>query len=278
MRLLRVQINEKNYPALLDAKGVRRSLAGIIPDIGGAMLSAEILKKLDSVDPVTLPALPADAALAPCLTGVGKVMAIGKNYPEHAAEMQSATPTEPILFLKATSAISAAHSPIRIPRGANKVDWEVELAVILGKDGVYIEERDAMEHVAGYCTAIDVSERAFQNERQGQWTKGKSADSFCPLGPLLATKDEVANPQDLKLWLEVNGTRMQDGRTRDMTYKIPFLIHYVSQFMSLQAGDVLLTGTPSGVGKGMNPPRFLKSGDRVRCGVEGLGEQLHQVI
>lgn len=277
MRLLRTITNQGICPAILDAAGVRRDVSPIVADIRVENIPA-LSKALRVTRLEGLAALPADAPLAPCVAGTGKIIAIGKNYPEHVKETGAAPPREPVIFLKATSSISGAYDPIIIPKGAEKLDWEVELAVIIGEGGSTIDEAKAMAHVAGYCVADDVSERAFQIERAGQWTKGKSADSFCPLGPMLVTKDEVRDPQAMKLWTEVNGKRMQDGITADMTFKIPFLIHYVSQFMSLQPGDVLLTGTPAGVGKGMNPPVYLKEGDVVRLGVEGLGEQEHRVV
>lgn len=264
------------HPAIVDKTGKPHSLREILPDIHAARLN-ELASLLKNVAVEKLPSLDSGLPLLPCLGGIGKVVCIGKNYPEHAKEMGGNAPPEPLVFMKATSSISGAHDPILVPRGSDKLDWEVELGVVIGKAGSYIDEARAMNHVFGYCAADDVSERAFQTERGGQWTKGKSADSFCPLGPWLVTKDEIPDPQNLNLWLEVSGTRMQDGNTRDMSHKIPFLIHYVSQFMSFQPGDVLLTGTPAGVGKGMTPPRFLKPGDKVRLGVEGLGEQRHEV-
>jgi 2-keto-4-pentenoate hydratase/2-oxohepta-3-ene-1,7-dioic acid hydratase in catechol pathway len=276
MYLARYLDKNNPHPAIVDKTGKAYSLKGILPDIHVSNMNM-LAGLMENVAIYKLPRLDPSLPLLPCLNGIGKIVCIGKNYPEHAKELGGQSPTEPILFLKATSALSGAFDPILLPRGAEKLDWEVELGVIIGKPGTYILESFAMDHVFGYCTADDVSERAFQTERGGQWTKGKSADSFCPLGPFLVTKDEISDPQNLNLWLEVNGERMQDGNTRDMTFKIPELISYVSNFMSLQPGDVILTGTPSGVGKGMNPPRFLKPGDVVRLGVEGLGEQEHAV-
>jgi 2-keto-4-pentenoate hydratase/2-oxohepta-3-ene-1,7-dioic acid hydratase in catechol pathway len=278
MRLLRIISNQGIRPAYLDAAGVRRDLSPLLPDINAEVLSTGQLAKLKPAALGTLAVLSDDLPLAPCLGGIGKIVCIGKNYPEHAKETGSSSPTEPILFLKALSALSGANDPIIMPRGAEKLDWEVELGVIIGTHGSYIEEKNALDHVAGYCTADDVSERAYQTERAGQWTKGKSADSFGPIGPWFVTKDEIPDPQNLNLWTEVNGQRMQDGNTRDMTFKIPFLIHYISQFMSLHPGDVILTGTPSGVAKGMTPPRYLKVGDKLRLNVEGLGVQEHTII
>jgi 2-keto-4-pentenoate hydratase/2-oxohepta-3-ene-1,7-dioic acid hydratase in catechol pathway len=278
MRFARFLDGSLPHPALVDKDGTPRSIKEFVPDIAANLLNGALAAKLNGIDSARLPALARNLPLLPCLGGVGKVIAIGKNYPEHAKEMASESPKEPILFLKATSSISGANDPIIRPRGAEKLDWEVELGVIIGKPGSYISEAGAMEHVFGYCGADDVSERAFQTERGGTWTKGKSADSFCPLGPYLVTKDEIADPHNLNLWLNVNGQKMQSGNTRDMTFKIPALISYVSGFMSLQSGDVILTGTPAGVGKGMVPPRFLQPGDVVRLGVEGLGEQEHRVV
>jgi 2-keto-4-pentenoate hydratase/2-oxohepta-3-ene-1,7-dioic acid hydratase in catechol pathway len=276
MRFARFLDKTNPHPALVDKSGNYRSLKTFIPDIHVAHLSM-LSSLLENVAIEKLPLVDPSLPFLPCLGGIGKVVCIGKNYPEHAKELGGESPKEPILFLKATSAISGPFDPILVPRGSEKLDWEVELGVVISKPGAYIIEAFAMDHVFGYCTADDVSERAFQTERGGQWTKGKSADSFCPLGPWLATKDEIPDPQNLNLWLEVNGEQMQNGNTRDMTFKISHLIHYISYFMSLQAGDIILTGTPSGVGKGMNPPRFLKPGDVVRLGVEGLGEQEHAV-
>jgi 2-keto-4-pentenoate hydratase/2-oxohepta-3-ene-1,7-dioic acid hydratase in catechol pathway len=278
MHLIRAYHEGKVIPAILDEKNKARSLKGIVADISAEALGDGLLEKMAATKLDQLELLPETVSPAPCLTGIGKIIAIGKNYSEHAKEVGTDTPTEPILFMKATSALSGANDPIIRPRASEKLDWEVELGVIIGKSGNYIDERNALDYIAGYCTANDVSERSFQTERAGQWTKGKSADSFCPLGPYFVSKDAVPNPHALRLWTEVNGVRMQDGHTKDMTFKIPFLISYISQFMGLQPGDVLLTGTPAGVGKGRTPPLYLKPGDEMRCGVEGLGEQKHKVV
>ncbi|HVY13198.1 MAG TPA: fumarylacetoacetate hydrolase family protein [Alphaproteobacteria bacterium] len=266
------------HPALIGADGSHRSLKSLLPDIRAEAFNENFFRQLKAVKEEALPILEDNLPVLPCVAGVGKIIAIGKNYADHAKELGGESPAEPIIFLKATSSLSGAFDPILLPRGSTKLDWEVELAVIIGAAGRYIEEARAMNHVLGYALADDVSERGFQTERQGQWTKGKSHDSFCPLGPYLVMKSDVPDAQNLSLWLEVNGQRMQSGSTRDMTFKIPYLIHYVSQFMSLSPGDVLLTGTPPGVGKGMNPPRYLKPGDVVRLGIDGLGEQRHEVV
>ena len=219
-----------------------------------------------------------DPRLGPCVGGVGKFICIGLNYADHAAESGLKVPPEPVMFMKATSAICGPNDPVEIPRGSEKTDWEVELGVVIGTAGKYVDEADAMAHVAGYCVVNDVSERAFQTERSGQWTKGKSHDTFGPIGPWLVTADEVADPQNLAMWLEVDGHRYQDGSTRTMVYQVPFLISYLSQFLSLQPGDVISTGTPPGVGMGQKPPRYLRPGQTMRLGIEGLGDQTQVTI
>lgn len=278
MKLLRHQSAAGIVPAMLDADGKMRSLAKITSDLHADKISPDFFAALGKLESANLPLIDEQANPAPCLAGIRKVIAIGKNYPEHAKEIGTASPTEPIIFMKATSSITGANNPIYRPRASEKLDWEVELGVIIGIEGSYIPEGDAMRHVAGYCTANDVSERAFQTERSGQWTKGKSADGFCPLGPCFVTADSVPNPQNMRLWCAVNGVVMQDGTTADMTFKIPFLIHYLSQFMRLEPGDVILTGTPAGVGKGRTPPLYLQPGDILRCEVEGLGVQEHKIM
>lgn len=273
MKLLRHGPQGAEKPGLLDPDGTIRDLSGLVGDIGGATLSDEGLERLRRLDAGRLPAVDPSVRLGPCVAGTGKFICIGLNYSDHAAETGASVPTEPIVFMKATSAICGPDDPVIIPRGSLKTDWEVELAVVIGKRAKYVAEADALGYVAGYAVANDVSERAFQTERQGQWTKGKSADHFGPTGPWLVTRDEVADPQDLKLWLTVNGETRQDGTTRTMVYGVAHLVSYLSQFMSLQPGDVISTGTPPGVGMGMKPPTYLKAGDVIELGVEGLGQQ-----
>jgi 2-keto-4-pentenoate hydratase/2-oxohepta-3-ene-1,7-dioic acid hydratase in catechol pathway len=273
MRLLRYGAKGREQPGLLDGEGRIRSLVGIVPDIAGDVLAAAELDRLRGLDPAALPLVEGAPRLGPCVGQVGKFICIGLNYADHAAESGLKVPPEPVMFLKATSAICGPDDPVEIPRGSEKTDWEVELGVVIGTPGKYIAEADAMAHVAGYCVVNDVSERAFQTERSGQWTKGKSHDTFGPIGPWLVTRDEVADPQDLAMWLEVDGHRFQDGSTRTMVYQVPFLISYLSQFLSLQAGDVISTGTPPGVGMGQKPPRYLRPGQTMRLGIAGLGVQ-----
>ncbi|MBK5926828.1 fumarylacetoacetate hydrolase family protein [Rhodobaculum claviforme] len=278
MKLLRWGEAGAERPGMIDAAGGLRDLGGVVPDIAGDTLSDAGLARLRALDPATLPEVPADTRLGPCVGGVGKIICIGLNYADHAAEAGMPVPPEPVVFLKATSAISGPHDPVRIPRDAAKTDWEVELAIIIGTRARYVEEDCALAHVAGYAIANDVSERAFQNERAGQWTKGKSHDSFCPLGPWLVTRDAVPDPQSLPLWLRVNGTVMQNGSTATMVYGVAHLVSYLSRFMTLHPGDVISTGTPPGVGMGMKPPRFLVPGDVMELGIEGLGQQRQPVI
>ena len=277
MKLLRYGAPGAEKPGLLH-DGQIRDLSGVIPDLSGAALTPEGIAQIAAVDPATLPVVEGDPRLGPCVAGTGKFICIGLNYSDHAAETGAEVPPEPIIFMKATSAICGPNDPILIPRGSEKTDWEVELAVIIGKGGKYIEEADAMDHVAGYAVTNDVSERGFQIERHGQWTKGKSADNFGQIGPWLVTRDEVADPQNLGMWLTVNGEKMQDGSTKTMVYGVQFLVSYLSQFMSLQPGDIISTGTPPGVGLGMKPPRYLKPGDVVELSIEGLGTQRQDVV
>jgi 2-keto-4-pentenoate hydratase/2-oxohepta-3-ene-1,7-dioic acid hydratase in catechol pathway len=273
MKLLRHGPIGQEKPGLLGSDGKIRDLSGVVGDIGGATLSDAGLKRLRGLDASHLPEVDPAARLGPCIAGIGKVICIGLNYSDHAAETGATVPSEPIIFMKATSAVCGPNDPIIIPRGSEKTDWEVELAVVIGKRAKYVSEAEAMDHVAGYCVCNDVSERAFQTERQGQWTKGKSADNFGPLGPWLVTRDEVADPQALPMWLTVNGEKRQDGSTRTMVYGVAFLVSYLSQFMRLDPGDVISTGTPPGVGMGMKPPTYLTAGDVVELGIEGLGVQ-----
>ncbi|HMM64643.1 MAG TPA: fumarylacetoacetate hydrolase family protein [Mesorhizobium sp.] len=277
MKLLRYGQTGAEKPGLLDAGGVIRDLSGHVADVGGAALAPESLAALARLDPASLPAVSGNPRIGPCVAGVGKFICIGLNYSDHAAETGATVPPEPIIFMKATSAIVGPDDDVLIPRGSQKTDWEVELGVVIGKTAKYVSEAEALDYVAGYCLAHDVSERAFQTERHGQWTKGKSCDTFGPIGPWLVTKDEVADPQDLKMWLKVNGQTMQDGSTRTMVYGVAYLVSYLSQFMSLQPGDVISTGTPPGVGMGMKPPRYLKAGDVIELGIDGLGTQRQNV-
>ena len=273
MKLLRYGELGAEKPGLLDADGVIRDLSGHVADIGGAALDPASLAALARLDPKALPAVTGQPRLGACVSGVGKFICIGLNYSDHAAETGATVPSEPIIFMKASSAVVGPNDDVLIPRGSEKTDWEVELGVVIGKKAKYVSEAEALDYVAGYCVAHDVSERAFQAERQGQWTKGKSCDTFGPIGPWLVTRDEVKNPQDIAMWLKVNGQTMQDGSTRTMVYGVAHLVSYLSQFMSLLPGDIISTGTPPGVGLGMKPPVFLKAGDVVELGIEGLGQQ-----
>jgi len=273
MKLVRYGEPGSERPGMIDADGAIRDLSAHVGDIAGATLSPASLAGLAMIDPASLPLVPGNPRFGPCVAGVGKFICIGLNYSDHAAETGAKVPPEPIIFMKATSAIVGPDDDVVIPRGSEKTDWEVELGFVIGKTAKYVSEADALDHVAGYCVVNDVSERAFQAERSGQWTKGKSCDTFGPIGPWLVTRDEVADPQNLKMWLTVNGETMQDGSTKTMVYGVAFLVSYLSQFMSLLPGDIVTTGTPPGVGLGMKPPRFLKAGDVVELGIEGLGKQ-----
>jgi 2-keto-4-pentenoate hydratase/2-oxohepta-3-ene-1,7-dioic acid hydratase in catechol pathway len=277
MRLARYGKPGKEKPALVDSDGKLRDLSEIIEDVSGAALAPASLKKLAKLDPASLPLVRGKPRLGPCVAGSGKFICIGLNFADHAAETGAAVPPEPVIFMKATSAIVGPNDDVVIPRGSKKTDWEVELAIIIGKTAKYVSEADAMNHVAGYCVSHDVSERAFQTERSGQWTKGKSCDTFGPLGPWLVTRDEIKDVHNLPMWLTVNGKKMQNGSTATMVYRPAFLVSYLSQFMSLQPGDVISTGTPPGVGMGMKPPRYLKAGDVVELGIEGLGSQRQDI-
>ncbi|MBB3384615.1 MULTISPECIES: fumarylacetoacetate hydrolase family protein [unclassified Rhizobium] len=272
MKLLRVGEVGKEKPALLDSDGKIRDLSAHVADIGGEAISPAGLAKIAALDPKSLPELP-EGRLGACVAGTGKFICIGLNFSDHAAETGATVPPEPIIFMKASSAIVGPNDTVLIPRGSEKTDWEVELGVVIGKKAKYVSEADALDYVAGYCVSHDVSERAFQTERSGQWTKGKSCDTFGPIGPWLVTKDEIADPQNLGMWLKVNGKMMQNGSTRTMVYGVAYLVSYLSQFMSLHPGDVISTGTPPGVGMGMKPPQYLKPGDVVELGMEGLGMQ-----
>ncbi len=278
MKLLRYGPPGQEKPGLLDAEGRLRDLSGVIGDVGGEALLPGSLARLAALDPSDLPAVSGTPRLGPCVAGVGKFPAVGLNYADHAKETGGQAPREPIIFTKMTSSICGPNDDTVIPRGSVKTDWEVELGVVIGTPGKYIAEADALAHVAGYCVVDDVSEREYQLERKGQWVKGKSADSFGPIGPWLVTADEVPDPQTLGLWCEVDGARRQDGTTANMIFGVAFLVSYISRFMSFQPGDIIATGTPAGVGLGMKPPTFLAPGQRVRLGVEGLGEQDHLMV
>ncbi|UTS91322.1 fumarylacetoacetate hydrolase family protein [Rhizobium anhuiense] len=272
MKLMRVGEAGSEKPALLDADGKIRDLSGHVADIGGEAITPAGLAKIGAIDPRSLPEL-SPGRIGACVAGTGKFICIGLNYSDHAAETGATVPPEPIIFMKATSAIVGPNDDVIIPRGSEKTDWEVELGVVIGKTAKYVTEAEALDYVAGYCVSNDVSERAFQTERSGQWTKGKSCDTFGPIGPWLVTKDEIPQPQNLGMWLTVNGQKMQNGSSKTMVYGVAFLVSYLSQFMSLHPGDVISTGTPPGVGMGLKPPRYLKAGDVVELGIEGLGTQ-----
>ncbi len=273
MKFLRYGASGAEKPAIVDADGKIRDLSAHVSDLSGAALAPDALAKLGAIDAKSLPVVEGSPRLGPCVAGTGKLICIGLNYSDHAAETSATVPPEPIIFMKASSAIVGPNDDVVIPRGSEKTDWEVELGVVIGKTAKYVSEADALDYVAGYCVTNDVSERAFQTERSGQWTKGKSCDTFGPLGPWLVTKDEVPDPQNLGMWLTVNGEKMQDGSSKTMVYGVAFLVSYLSQFMSLHPGDVISTGTPPGVGMGLKPPRYLKAGDVVELGIEGLGTQ-----
>jgi len=268
--------NEK--PGLIDSHGIIRDLSDQIPDLVDDVLDPDSLAALAALDCDALPRVESGVRLGPPVAGVGKFIGVGLNYADHAAESGMTVPEEPVIFMKATSSISGPHDPLVLPLGAEATDWEVELGVVIGRTAKNVPKTEAMAHIAGYCVVHDVSERSFQLDRQGQWTKGKSADTFGPIGPWLVTRDAIPDPQALELWLTVNGTRMQSGSTRTMVFGVAFLVHYLSQFMSLHPGDLITTGTPPGVGMGRTPPRYLKSGDRVELGIKGLGQQTQTVV
>jgi 2-keto-4-pentenoate hydratase/2-oxohepta-3-ene-1,7-dioic acid hydratase in catechol pathway len=278
MKLLRFGAEGAEKPGLLDKDGQIRDLSGIVDDIAGATLSDAGLAAIATTDPSTLPVVPGDTRLGPCVAGTGKFICIGLNYADHAAESGLDVPPEPVMFMKATSAICGPNDPIIIPRGSEKTDWEVELAVVVGRRAKYVSEAEALDYVAGYTVTNDVSERAFQIERAGQWTKGKSCDNYGQIGPWLVTRDEITDPQKLPMWLTVNGKQMQDGSTSTMVYGVAHLVSYLSQFMSLLPGDIISTGTPPGVGMGQKPQQYLRPGDVVELGIEGLGQQKQTAI
>ncbi len=278
MKLLRYGPVGQERPGMLDAGGRVRDLSGVVSDLAGEALTPRSLDRLRALDPATLPLVDGQARLGPCVGRVGKFLCIGLNYADHAKESGAAVPKEPIVFSKATSAIIGPDDDVVIPRGSEKTDWEVELGVVIGTPAKYVAEADALKHVAGYCVVNDLSERAFQLEGTGQWVKGKSADTFGPIGPWLVTADEVPDPQALDMWLEVDGTRYQNGSTRTMIFGVAYLVSFLSRFMSLQPGDIITTGTPPGVGMGQKPaPIYLRAGNRMVLGVAGLGEQ-HQRV
>ncbi|MCB6176679.1 fumarylacetoacetate hydrolase family protein [Rhodobacter sp. Har01] len=271
MKLVRYGTRGAEKPGLIDADGALRDLSAHVSDLAGEVLAN--LDALKGIDPATLPLVPGSPRLGACVGGIGKFICIGLNYSDHAAESGMAVPSEPAIFAKYTSAVCGPDDPILIPRGSERTDWEVELAFVIGKPGKYIPETQAMDHIAGYFVCNDVSERAYQMERAGQWSKGKSSDNFGPIGPWLVTRDEVPDPQALQMWLTVNGETMQQGSTATMVYPVAHLVSYLSQFFTLHPGDVVSTGTPPGVGMGKKPPRYLRAGDVVDLGIDGLGRQ-----
>ena len=279
MKLLRYGPKGQERPGILDSQGRIRDLGNVVPDIAGDALLPEALQRLARQEIDKLPVVQGAPRIGPCVGKVGKFVCIGLNYADHAAESNLPIPKEPIVFMKATSAIIGPNDEVEIPRKSQKTDWEVELGVVIGKPAKYVSESAAMDHVAGYCVVNDVSEREFQIERGGQWDKGKGCDTFGPIGPWLVSKDEIADPNNLAMWLEVDGKRYQNGNTRTMIFNVPFLVHYLSQFMSLQPGDVISTGTPPGVGMGQKPnPIYLKAGQVMKLGIEGLGEQTQKTV
>ena len=277
MKLVRYGVKGAEKPGIVDVTGRIRDLSAVVADINGQVLAHE-LDKIRALDLETLPLVEEGVRYGACVGNIGKFICIGLNYSDHAAETGAAIPEEPIVFNKWTSAIVGPNDDVEIPRNSQKTDWEVELGVVIGKDGRYIDKADAMDYVAGYCVINDVSEREYQIERGGTWDKGKGCDTFGPIGPWLVTRDEISNPHELHMWLEVDGKRFQDGNTNTMIFDVPTIISYLSQFMSLQAGDVISTGTPPGVGLGQKPPVYLRAGQVMRLGIAGLGEQEQHVI
>ncbi len=278
MKLVRFGPKGEEKPGIVDAAGTVRSLEDHVYDIDGQVLSDTSLQELSNLDLTTLPEVGEGERLGPCVGNIGKILCIGLNYSDHAAEAGMEVPPEPVLFTKATSAINGPNDDVLLPRGSEKTDWECELAVVIGTEAKYVSEEEALDYVAGYCIVNDISERAYQIERAGQWVKGKSCDTFAPIGPWLVTKDEVPDPQNLSMWLEVNGVRYQEGSTKTMVYGVAHVVSYLSHFMSLQPGDVISTGTPPGVGMGMNPQIYLKAGDVMELGIQGLGVQKQKVV
>ncbi|MGI9428281.1 MAG: fumarylacetoacetate hydrolase family protein [Bythopirellula sp.] len=278
MKLLRYGKPGDEEPGLIAPDGSIRSLAGIFPDLRDDALSRSSLKEIAAIDPNSLPQVDANVRLGPCVAGTGKFLCIGLNYADHARESGMEPPSEPVVFMKATSAICGPNDDVEIPRNPEKTDWEVELGVVIGETAKYVDEESALNYVAGFCVVNDLSEREFQLEKSGQWVKGKSCDTFAPIGPWLVTTDEVVDTGNLSLWLDVDGERQQNGSTSTMIFGVSMLVSYLSQFMSLQSGDVISTGTPPGVGLGKDPPRYLAPGQVMRLGVEGLGEQQQRTV
>ncbi len=278
MKLLRFGDKGRERPGVLDKDGNVRDISSITPDIDGAFLAGEKFASLKQMNLSSLPKVDKPGRIAEPVARVGKFICIGLNYADHAKESGATVPPEPVVFMKATSAISGPYDKVVLPRESKKSDWEVELGVVIGKNTKYVSEKDALSHVAGFCVVNDLSEREFQLEKHGQWVKGKSCDTFGPFGPYLVTPDEAGDFNNLRLWLELNGKRMQNGSTSTMVYKVPFLVHYLSRFMSLQPGDIISTGTPPGVGLGMKPNLYLKAGDVMKLGIDGLGEQQQTVV
>lgn len=278
MKLIRWGARGQEKPGLIDKDGTARDLSGIIPELAPGRLSPESLERLANMDAGSLPVVPRATRFGVPFTGISKIVCVGMNYADHAAETGAKIPAEPILFLKAPSALTGPNDDITVPRGATKTDWEVELGVVIGTRASYVNEPEALDHVAGYCVIDDVSEREYQTERGGQWDKGKGCDSFAPVGPWLVTKDEIPDPQALALWTEVNGVRRQNGSTQTMIFGVRKLVSYISHFMTLLPGDIIASGTPPGVALGMKPPQYLKPGDRLRLSVEGLGEQNNLLV
>lgn len=278
MKLVRFGEKGQEKPGLIDSTGKVRDLSGVISDLDGVTLAPASLKAIAALDTASLPFAPEGARLGSCVARPGNFIAVGLNFADHAAETNNPIPEEPVLFNKAPNCIVGPNDDVMIPKGSLKLDWEVEFAFVIGTRARYVEEKDALDHVAGYCICNDVSERHFQIERSGQWVKGKGCETFGPLGPWLVTTDEIPDTSSLAMWLEVNGERVQNGSMKTMIFRIPFLVHYISQFMVLDPGDVITTGTPPGVGLGFKPPRFLKAGDVMRLGIDGLGEQQQTVV
>ena len=278
MKLLRFGVGGAEKPGIVDPDGAIRDLSGVVRDIDGSALLPDALARLGALDLTALPVVESSPRIGPCVASVGKFICIGLNYSDHASESGMALPAEPVVFMKATSSICGPNDDVELPRGSQKSDWEVELGAVIGSKAKYVSRGNALSHVAGYCVVNDLSERAFQLEGTGQWVKGKSADTFGPIGPWLVTADEVPDPQNLRLWLEVDGHRYQDGLTRRMVFDVAYLVSYLSQFMTLYPGDVISTGTPPGVGLGQKPPVYLRPGNVIQLGIEGLGEQRQRVV
>ena len=278
MKLVRFGAPGAERPGKLDKQGRMRDLSSAIGDVAGLSLSPAMLLSLSQIPSDKLPLVPNGVRVGPCVGSVGKMICIGLNYSEHAEESGTAVPAEPVVFMKATSSICGPNDDIELPKGSEKSDWEVELGVVIGTKAKYVSEQDALSYVAGYCVVNDISERAFQLEGTGQWVKGKSADTFGPIGPWLVTTDEVADPQNLHLWLEVDGNKFQSGSTRTMVFGVAYLVSYLSRYMTLHPGDIISTGTPRGVGLGQRPPVYLRPGNVMRLGIDGLGEQVQRVV